>query len=79
MCRRFRFRRAGGEEGYEFKFAELGVEVCGDFGDAFKGLECFVFDVDDAGRMVWCWRRMRGDFAGFATQASLVGEAGADH
>ena len=48
MCRRFRFRRACGEEYYEFEFAELGVEVGGDFGDAFEGLESLVFDVDYA-------------------------------
>ena len=46
LCRRFRFRRAGSEEDYEFKFAELGVEVGGDFADAFEGLESLVFDVD---------------------------------
>ncbi len=38
--------RAGGEEDYEFEFAELGFEVGGDFGDAFEGLESLVFDVD---------------------------------
>jgi len=38
LCRRFWFRRACGEEYYEFEFAELGVEVGGDFGDAFEGL-----------------------------------------
>ena len=48
MCWRFRFRRAGSEEDYEFKFAELGVEVGGDFADAFEGLESLVFDVDYA-------------------------------
>jgi len=46
LCRRFRFRRACGEEDYEF--AELSVEVGGDFGDAFEGLESLVFDVDYA-------------------------------
>jgi len=48
LCRRFWFRRACGEEYYEFEFAELGVEVGGDFGDAFEGLESLVFDVDYA-------------------------------
>jgi hypothetical protein len=28
--------------------------------------------------MIWSWRRIRGDFAGFPTQVPLVGEAGAD-
>jgi hypothetical protein len=46
LCRRFRFRRAGSEEDYEFEFAESGVEVGGDFGDVFEGLESLVFDVD---------------------------------
>ena len=42
----------------EFEFGELGVEVGGDFGDAFEDLETWVFDVQEPRRMVWSWRRM---------------------
>ena len=42
----FRSGRACGEDDCEFEFAEFGVEIGGDFGDAFDGLESLVFDVD---------------------------------
>ena len=64
---------AGGEEDYDFKFAELGVDVGGDFGDAFQGLESLVFDVDHAEADGLDLGQDAGDFAGFATQAPLVG------
>ena len=65
LCRRFRFRRAGGEEDYEFEFADLGVEVGGDFADAFEGLESLVFDVDYGEADCLELAQDAGDFAGF--------------
>jgi hypothetical protein len=32
----------------EFEFGELGVEICGDFGDAFEDLESLIFNVQGA-------------------------------
>ena len=57
--------RAGGEEDYDFKFAELGFEVGGDFGDAFEGLESLVFDVDYGEADCLELAQDAGDFAGF--------------
>ncbi len=56
----------------------MGVEVGGDFGDAFEDLESFVFEVDGAEADGLELAQDAGDFAGFATQAPLAGEAGAD-
>ena len=56
----------------------MGVEVGGDFGDLFKDLESFVFEVDGAEADGLELAQNAGDFAGFATQAPLAGEAGAD-
>ena len=76
LCRRFRSRRAGGEEDYEFEFAELGVEVGGDFGDAFKGLESLVFDIDYAEADCLEFAQDAGDFAGFRHTGATVGRGG---
>lgn len=56
----------------------MGVEVGGDFGDLFEDLETFVFEVDGAEADGLELAQDAGDFAGFATQAPLAGEAGAD-
>ena len=76
MCRRFRFRRACGEEDYELEFAELGVEVGGDFGDAFEGLESLVFDVDYAEADCLELAQDAGDFAGFRHAGANGGRGG---
>ena len=57
---------------------ELGVEIGGDFGDLLEDLETFVFEVDGAEADGLELAQDAGDFAGFATQAPLAGEAGAD-
>jgi len=57
---------------------ELGVEVGGDFCDLFEDLESSVFEVDGAEADGLELAQDAGDFAGFATQAPLAGEAGAD-
>ena len=62
----------------EFEFGELGVEIGGDFRDAIEDLEAFVFEVDSAEADSLELAQNAGDFAGFATQAPLAGEAGAD-
>ena len=54
---------------------ELGVEVGGNFGDL---LESFVFEVDGAEADGLELAQDAGDFAGFAAEAPLAGEAGAD-
>ena len=56
----------------------MGVEVGGDFGDLLEDLEVFVFKVDGAEADGLELAQDAGDFAGFATQAPLTGEAGAD-
>lgn len=56
----------------------MGVEICGDFGDLLEDLESFVFEVDGAEANGLELAQDTGDFAGFATQAPLAGEAGAD-
>lgn len=60
------------------EFGELGVEFGGDFGDLFEDLEVFVFEVEGAEADGLELAQDAGDFAGFATQAPLAGEAGAD-
>ena len=55
---------------------ELGVEVGGDFGDLLEDLESFVFQVDGAEADGLELAQDAGDFAGFATEAPLAGEAG---
>ena len=62
----------------EFEFGELGVEVGGDFGDLLEDLETWVFEVQGAEADGLELAQDAGDFAGFATQAPLAGEAGAD-
>ena len=57
---------------------ELGVEVGGDFRDAIEDLETWVSDVQGAEADSLELAQNAGDFAGFATQAPLAGEAGAD-
>ena len=56
----------------------MGVEVGGDFRDLFEDLESFIFEVDGAEADGLELAQDAGDFAGFATQAPLAGEAGAD-
>ena len=56
----------------------MGVEVDGDFGDLLEDLESFVFEVDSAEADGLELAQDAGDFAGFATQTPLAGEAGAD-
>jgi len=56
----------------------LGVDVDGDFGDLLEDLEVFVFEVDGAEADGLELAQDAGDFAGFATEAPLAGEAGAD-
>ena len=56
----------------------MGVEFGGDFGDLLEDLESFVFEVDGAEADGLELAQDAGDFAGFATQAPLAGEAGAD-
>ena len=72
----FRSGRAGGEEDSEFEFAELGVEVGGDFGDAFKGLESLVFDIDYAEADCLELAQDAGDFAGFRHTGANGGRGG---
>jgi len=62
----------------EFEFSELGVEIGGDFGDLFEDLESFVFEVDGAEADRLELAQDAGDFAGFAAESPLAGEAGAD-
>ena len=54
----------------------MGVEVGGDFGDLLEDLESFVFQVDGAEADGLELAQDAGDFAGFATEAPLAGEAG---
>jgi len=56
----------------------LGVEFGGDFGDLLEDLESFVFEVDGAEADGLELAQDAGDFAGFAIEAPLAGEAGAD-
>ena len=56
----------------------MGVEVGGDFCDLFEDLESFVFEVDGAEADRLELAQDAGDFAGFATEPPLAGEAGAD-
>ena len=56
----------------------MGVEVGGDFGDAFEDLETWVIDVQGAEADGLELAQDAGDFAGFAAQAPLAGEARAD-
>ncbi len=56
----------------------MGVEVGGDFGDLFEDLESVVFEVDGAEADGLELAQDADDVAGFATEASLAGEAGAD-
>jgi len=54
----------------------LGVEVGGDFGDLLEDLESSVFEVDGAEADGLELAQDAGDFAGFAAEAPLAGEAG---
>ncbi len=56
----------------------MGVEVGGNFGDLFEDLESFVFEVDGAEADGLELAQDAGDFAGFAAEAPLAGEACAD-
>ena len=57
---------------------ELGVEVGGDFGDLLEDFESFGFEVDGAEADGLELAKDAGDFTGFAAEAPLAGEAGAD-
>ena len=57
---------------------ELSVEVDGDFGDLLEDLEPFIFEVDSAEANGLELAQDAGDFAGFAIQTPLAGEACAD-
>ncbi len=57
----------GGEEVEEFEFGELGVEIGGDFRDAFENLETWVSDVQGAEADALELAQDAGDFAGFGT------------
>ena len=57
---------------------ELGVKVGGDFGDLLEDFESFGFEVDGAEADGLELAKDAGDFAGFAAEAPLAGEAGAD-
>ena len=59
-------------------FGELGVEIGGDFGDLLEDLESFVFEVDGAEADGLELAQDAGDFAGFAAEAPLAGDACAD-
>ncbi len=76
LCRRYRSRGAGGEEDYDFEFAELVVEVGGDFDDAFEGLESLVFDVDYAEADCLELAQDVGDLAGFRHTGANGGRGG---
>ena len=56
----------------------MGVEVGGNFGDLLEDLESFVFEVDSAEADGLELAQDAGDFAGFATEAPLAGEACTD-
>ncbi len=56
----------------------MGVEIGGDFGDLLEDLESFVFEVDGAEADGLELAQDAGDFAGFAAEAPLAGEASAD-
>ena len=54
----------------------MGIEVGGDFGDAFEGLESLVFDVDYGEADCLELAQDAGDFAGFRHTGANGGRGG---